>query len=277
MIAKLSLSKIRLDGGTQARANINDDVVAEYAEKYAEDAKHKIVEDPMPPVTVYWDKSDYWLVDGFQRVTALKSIGRKQVDALVINGTLRDAILYSVGANASHGLRRTNADKRKAVMTVLENEEWIRWSNLEIARKCKVSEYLVRTLRKTLTSIKCSEGEVTSDQTLSNTVEQQKRTYRTKHGTIATMNTSNIGKRDPDILKFNEGKRRQRAAKKFQSVKLRPEIEVVAKTVVLLSDNEYARQLGEHLIEQAKRDIDDIKREEHERVINSKRQYCRRS
>ena len=276
MIAKLSLSKIRLDGGTQSRANINDDVVAEYAEKYAEDAKHKIVENPMPPVTVYWDKSDYWLADGFQRVTALKSIGCKQVDALVINGTLRDAILYSVGANASHGLRRTNADKRKAVMTLLENEEWIQWSNLEIARKCKVSEYLVRTLRKTLTSIKYSEKEVTSDQALSNTADQQKRTYRTKHGTIATMNTSNIGKRDPDILKFNEGKRRQRAAKKFQSVKLRPEIEVVAKTIVLLSDNEYARQLGEHLAEQAARDVADIKREEHERVINSKRQYCRR-
>ena len=53
MIAKLSLSKIRLDGGTQSRAVINDNVVAEYAEKYAEDSKHEIVEHPMPPVTVF--------------------------------------------------------------------------------------------------------------------------------------------------------------------------------------------------------------------------------
>ena len=80
------------------------------------------------------------------------------------------------------------------------------------------------------------------------------------------MNTSSIGKRDPDVREFNEAKRRQRAAKKFQSVKLRPEIEVVAKKIVLLSDPQYASQLGEHLIEQAKRDIADIKREEHERV-----------
>lgn len=31
----------------------------------------------------------------------------------VLRGTKRDAILYSVGANSTHGLRRTNADKRR--------------------------------------------------------------------------------------------------------------------------------------------------------------------
>lgn len=277
MIAKLSLSKIRLDGGTQSRANINDAVVVEYAEKYAEEREHEVIENPMPPVTVFWDQSDYWLADGFQRVAALESLGCNQVDALVINGTLRDAILYSVGANASHGLRRTNADKRKAVMTLLEDEEWSQWSDLEISRECHVSNHFVRKLREILTRNVPSENKAADDQALSNTADQQERTYRTKHGTVATMDTSNIDKNDPDVQEFKEAKRRQRAAKKFQSVKLRPEIEVVAKTIVLLSDNDYSRQLGEHLIEQAKRDIAEIKREKHERVINSKRQYCRRS
>ena len=32
--------------------------------------------------------------------------------------------LHSVGANATHGLRRSNADKRRAVVLLLEDEEW---------------------------------------------------------------------------------------------------------------------------------------------------------
>ena len=58
----LRLDRIRLDGGTQSREVINDDVVAEYAEVYADEQ----ADPPMPPVTVFWDKSNLWLVDGFQ-------------------------------------------------------------------------------------------------------------------------------------------------------------------------------------------------------------------
>jgi len=34
-----------------------------------------------------------------------------------------DAVFNSVGANAEHGLRRTNADKRRAVLTLLNDDE----------------------------------------------------------------------------------------------------------------------------------------------------------
>jgi hypothetical protein len=62
------------------------------------------------------------------------------------NGTQRDAILYSDGANESHGLRRTNEDKRRAVMTLLTND-LVRidpdtgqpWSSRQIARRCNPS------------------------------------------------------------------------------------------------------------------------------------------
>ena len=59
----LPLSFIRCDGGTQPREAINDAVVSEYAERIAEG-------DSFPPVTVYYDGSDYWLADGFHRVAA---------------------------------------------------------------------------------------------------------------------------------------------------------------------------------------------------------------
>lgn len=39
----------------------------------------------------------------------------------------REAILFIVGANASHGLRRTNADKRRTVERLLADEEWRGW------------------------------------------------------------------------------------------------------------------------------------------------------
>jgi hypothetical protein len=34
------------------------------------------------------------------------------------------AVSYAVGANASHGLKRTNRCKRNAVMTLLKDPEW---------------------------------------------------------------------------------------------------------------------------------------------------------
>lgn len=75
----------------------------------------------------------------------------EQIDAEVRPGGLRDAILYSVGANAAHGLRRSNADKRRAVMRLLEDAEWSAWANTKIARQCGVDEKTVRSLRDQLT------------------------------------------------------------------------------------------------------------------------------
>jgi hypothetical protein len=65
----------------------------------------------------------------------------------VHEGGRRDAILFAVGANATHGLRRTNADKRRAVLTLLHDPEWRQWSDSEIAHKCRVSRPLVAEMR----------------------------------------------------------------------------------------------------------------------------------
>lgn len=64
-------------------------------------------------------------------------------------GTTRDSVLYSVGANAAHGLRRTNEDKRRAAMTLLNDAEWAAWSDREIARQCVVDGKTVANLRET--------------------------------------------------------------------------------------------------------------------------------
>ena len=139
----LSLSQIRGDGGTQPRASINDETVMEYAEDMNNG-------DRFPPVTVFYDGNCYWLADGFHREQAALKAGFTEIAAIVKQGTRRDAVLYSVGANAKHGLRRTNADKRRAVMTLLEDSEWTGWSNNAIASQCGVSHQFVNNLRKSI-------------------------------------------------------------------------------------------------------------------------------
>lgn len=54
---------------------------------------------------------------------------------------------YAVGANAAHGLRRTNADKRRAVTMLLDDPESVQWSDREIAKACAVSHEFVRQQR----------------------------------------------------------------------------------------------------------------------------------
>ena len=68
-----------------------------------------------------FDGTDYWLADGFHRFWAAKEAGLTEIYEEIHPGTLRDAILFSLSANSKHGLRRTNADKRKAVQTLLDD------------------------------------------------------------------------------------------------------------------------------------------------------------
>lgn len=168
----LNLDQIRLDGGTQPRAEINMEVVRDYA-----DALTNGIE--LPAVTVFYDGTSYWLADGYHRLAAHKLADKRSILADVRQGTQREAVLWSVGANAEHGLRRTDEDKRRAVLRLLEDQEWGGWSDREIARQCKVGNKFVGDVRRSLTVSEHSET-------------PRERTYTTKHGTRATMNTAPI-------------------------------------------------------------------------------------
>ena len=165
----VNLADVRTDGGTQARAALCEETVAEYAAAVEANAK-------MPRVVVFYDGSVYWLADGFHRVAARIRAGRLTVPAEVHQGTRRDAVLYACGANANHGLRRTNADKRRAVETLLRDEEWRTWSNIQIAKACGVGDTFVARVRAEVTPI----GSESTPR---------------KGADGRTINTANIGKR----------------------------------------------------------------------------------
>lgn len=128
---KLAVAKVRTDGGTQARVRLDEDTVCSYVEALGRGAK-------FPPIIVFREASAHWCADGFHRLEATRRAGHKSIACEVRRGTRRDAILFAVGANDAHGLRRTNADKRRAVATLLGDPEWSAKSDRWIADACRV-------------------------------------------------------------------------------------------------------------------------------------------
>lgn len=190
---QIPLDKIRADGGTQMRAQLDDPTVFEYTQAMIDAGSWG----PFPPPVVFYDGSTYWLGDGFHRVAAFREAfngaSGLSVPCEVRAGDRRDAILYAAGANASHGLRRSNADKKRAVETMLRDEEWMGWSDNEIARRCNVSHPFVGGIRKSLSLVT-----VTSEKPAA--APPAERTYTTKHGTQASMKTGGIGKNKPMVV-----------------------------------------------------------------------------
>ncbi|WBY00517.1 hypothetical protein PE066_13690 [Ramlibacter tataouinensis] len=172
-IKKLNIGVIRIDGGTQARAEVAKAVVADYAERIRAGVK-------FPPVVVFHDGAEYWLADGFHRLQAHLTAQREVIEVDVREGALREAILFSLGANAAHGLRRSNEDKRKVVETMLRDAEWVQWSDRKIAEICGVSHNFVSDRRKAI----CPSM---TDGSAIRTVERGGKTYQ--------QDTSRIGKR----------------------------------------------------------------------------------
>lgn len=158
MTETIAASRLELNGGTQTRAAIDSSVVDDYVEAMSEGAT-------FPPVVVFYDGEKHWLADGFHRVQAYLRGGRRDFPADVRQGTRRDAILFSVGANADHGLRRTNADKRRAVETLLNDEEWGAWSDREIARRTGVHNSMVSRVRGASVALRQSTRTVERDGT----------------------------------------------------------------------------------------------------------------
>lgn len=151
----LELSQIRIDGGTQSRVELNQETVAEYAQAFTAGAA-------FPAVVVFFDGASYWLADGFHRYFGARDAGEAAIDVEILKGTQRDAVLYSLKANATHGLKRTNADKRKAVETLLKDAEWAAWSDRKIAEVCGVAHSFVAATRKPEVAAKQQENRIAS-------------------------------------------------------------------------------------------------------------------
>ncbi len=143
---RVALSNIRIDGGTQVRAFLSHKAIEDYKDAMLAGAV-------FPPVDVFFDGEAYWLADGFHRYRARSAAGKLTIDCTVHEGTLRDAILFALGANANHGLRRTNADKKKIILMLLQDHEWKQWSDRALSVKANVSQVAVSKYRRCLSVV----------------------------------------------------------------------------------------------------------------------------
>ena len=130
----IPLTSIEFDSCTQLRAEINSQTVSDYADRMNEG-------DKFPPVDLFQVGDNYMIGDGWHRLLAYQKRGDVTAPAEIHQGGRTEAIRFALGANAKHGMARSNADKRKAVEVALR--EFGGLSNREVARICGVHHEMV--------------------------------------------------------------------------------------------------------------------------------------
>jgi hypothetical protein len=206
----LKIDLIRTDGGTQPREQIDERWIAEIADSISNG-------ETVPAVIVFYDGDDYWLADGFHRVAAHKRLHRKEIDADIRQGSNRDAILFSCGANAGQtALPRTNKDKRHAALTLLRDVQpgclpghhtctgkppnemcWSLMADREISRRCGVSAPFVAKLRAEIDPIDAALSvnglQIAPRVTARDPITERPRVVERK-GTVYVQQTAKIGR-----------------------------------------------------------------------------------
>jgi hypothetical protein len=144
MTERIKLQKIRLDGGTQPRKEIDEPLVQHYTEILLEG------KDKFPPIDLWFDGKVYWPSDGFHRFHAHKRAGFLDIEAVINLGTKRDAFTACLKANSKHGKPRTPEERRYVVQMALEDIELGGKFDVEIAAICDVSSMTVGRVRKAM-------------------------------------------------------------------------------------------------------------------------------
>jgi hypothetical protein len=177
MVLEVPIREVIADPRCQSRTGIEPALVHEYAQALRDGAE-------LPPLSVIKTDAGYYLYDGFHRLQAYRAAGKSVVPVNATPGDLWDAIERSCAVNATHGKRRTPADTKRAVETILKvmQHRGVKWTQGEIADKCAITQQRVSQMLQEVPSYKDLYDGSASNPTV------------TRNGTTYPMNTSNIGK-----------------------------------------------------------------------------------
>jgi hypothetical protein len=139
----IRLDLISLDAGTQQRP-LDEGTISRYMALMADGVE-------FPPIEVVSDGPNFWLWDGFHRLECAKRRGDKTIAAYVTEGTLRNAIWLSFGANKTHGLPRQKGVAKKIITEIFNDKSWSKKSLTAIARHTGVTRQYVTKIRDELT------------------------------------------------------------------------------------------------------------------------------
>lgn len=141
--AEVPLDNIRMDGATQARVSIDMATVERYAALISAGGT-------LPAIELVFDGTEHSIVDGHHRVCAYRRAGHRTIPATVVDGTRSDAVWRACAANNNRGLKRTNADKQRAVTMALLHPKGATMSDHSIAEHCGVHQTTVGRVRSRL-------------------------------------------------------------------------------------------------------------------------------
>lgn len=99
------------------------------------------------PIKVCVDPNGKYCYDGWHRIAAYERKGFVDIPAETESGGIEDAIERAASANQTHGLKRTNDDKRRAVELLLALKAWSDKSDRAIADQAGVGNHLVSDVR----------------------------------------------------------------------------------------------------------------------------------
>ncbi|NMG10594.1 ParB N-terminal domain-containing protein [Brasilonema sp. UFV-L1] len=166
-VVELDRKQLRLDGETQPREKLDKKHIEDLVGDWNKGAQFE-------PALAYYDGQDYWLIDGYHRNAALEKLGESKILVEIRCGTLKDAKWHSYSVNQHKALKRSNADKQRAIIGALKHPYGACRSNVKIAEHCGVDEGTVRAWRKKLES----RGEIAPN--YERTVTRQGKTYSQK-------------------------------------------------------------------------------------------------
>ena len=160
---------------------LDEDVIEEYREAMREYGKEHWQS--------FWNESPRMtesshLYSGSHTVTAaMREFGREyKINVIQEGKDWREAYFLATRMNATHGRRRTNAEKELAVRRWLEDDEMCQWTDGHIAKECLVSAPFVSKVARSLETISS---------------RPTKRKFVDSDGEIQWQETKKIGKNQP--------------------------------------------------------------------------------
>lgn len=135
---KIPIDDINIDE-LQFRAAVNEEAVEDYLNRMK-------AGDEFPPIKVFSKNGRFVLLDGRHRLEAARCNHQRDITAEVWEGEWEQAVQIGLAANATHGLRRTNADKHQSAKVALQT--WPDYADRRLANICVLHHSTIAAVRR---------------------------------------------------------------------------------------------------------------------------------
>jgi len=130
------------------------------------------------------------IADGLHRLRGAAKSGLKTLACTVRQGTCDECYLEALKANRTHGLRRSNEDKRVVIETAIKRFSTM--SDHQLSITCAVSDHTVADVRKLLES----NGEIAAHEKRTDSVGRKQPSVKEKSSQTETFANANVDLRD---------------------------------------------------------------------------------